>query len=469
MANIEKISVIELLNQSKNNNISKIPDEVTLFFNKNFDFKNWKWSSKHDFWKFLDTIFNCSCDRQNEIIYFKKSKDKLLLIELVNYIIYTLQDEDTSEYNKKIAFELSCMVPNFWQNCIKKNILFSQSSKNLAIDYMNRISFEFFASSDALTYEKESIDYIRRILQEKEWGEIAEYNYLIQYILEYLSLASNQFISFLFWHDQKNIIEAINRESNPDKLLYFIAHIPNDLKFQFLLELNDNYIAIFLLLLNLCSSKREFNYKSEIRKIFIKLDKSLLKHWLFVLNTYPCRYPLIQLGLGVFLAESSDLEIVEIYINSINLEGYSDDIRECVDYFLNNSNGEVRKLFCELAYKKWEEWDYERSCSIKRSAFDRVIVYFFQNYVTDLERNEFIQSHIVKIERFQEQWFDNKIDLDKFVYFHLSKIQPACMANMLKEDAKTDCYSMNKKIFYPGIFYEDLRWVNWIDLERFSI
>lgn len=84
------------------------------------------------------------------------------------------------------------------------------------------------------------------------------------------------------------------------------------------------------------------------------------------------------------------------------------------------------------------------------------------------DRENFIQNEINQILNFQQQWFASIVALDKFVYLHLSRMQQACIVEELEKDASLSFEDIQKRVYFPAQFDNDLRWRNWIDLDKFN-
>ncbi|KGQ27876.1 hypothetical protein JP33_00300 [Gallibacterium anatis CCM5995] len=95
-----------------------------------------------------------------------------------------------------------------------------------------------------------------------------------------------------------------------------------------------------------------------------------------------------------------------------------------------------------------------------------MITKYFQNLVTDKERINFIENEINKILHFNKLWFSSIVELNKFIYFHLSRIQPACIADALKQNKSLLFNDLDNNFYYPTFFQEDQRWRNWVNLDN---
>lgn len=142
---IQKISVKDIIILSQGTEITaQIPKGIQQFFDDNFDFLQWKWTSKYEFWNYLNRFYPESMDYQSSIIYLDEGgrQKKQQLIESLAWIIQVLQCEKINVKDLQMAFELVCIVPNFWQVTAQENIIFSFLAKNIALNFIKNINFE---------------------------------------------------------------------------------------------------------------------------------------------------------------------------------------------------------------------------------------------------------------------------------------------------------------------------------------
>lgn len=459
---ISEVSVKNIIISSQATEVtSQIPQEIQQFFDNNFDFLQWKWSEKQEFWFYLDNFYPKSMDYQSNIIYFDEDacQKKQQLIESLAWIIKILQYENADLKELQIAFELVCIVPNFWQVTAQENIRFSVLAKNIALNFIKNINFEINTLSDSPRYEAECIKKLKQDLESYHWIELEKSSHILESVYSNLSLKFHQTYSFLCWNHLGEVLSLINKEKNCWNLLWFLSNLPEEYHHKVILE-TSNQLACFLLLI-----RRMYHLSEEeqlnLSEVWQSLSSSeMLKEWLFVVNQYPVRFPWLQLGLGRFLATATNQEI-DYYIESINLENNSDDIKKCIDYFFEYANEAEQKYFCEQAFQKWNQWDFNKYFGIRKSCLDKVIIKYFQSQSSD-KLDKFIQCHLAEINTFQSKWFDNEITLYEFIYFNLSRIQPACIAyNLNNNNLKfKDLY---QKEYIPTYVSEDLRWNNWVD------
>lgn len=459
----EQLTVKEIFNLAKMPNVIRsIPDEVYKFFENNFDFEQWQWKEREIFWQFLDEYYPKSIDCQKDIIYIDDLSKKEYLIGSMAWIIETLQDEQATLENQKIAFELTCCVPHFWQISYEEGYSFSKSSTKLALSHLGGMGTDLRVNQDAHINEKEIIEKLYLSLENRQWAEIEIEYYQISSLCDRLSLRYHSTYLFVTEHHTNEILTLINNEKRVWQLLYWLALLPEKHKHNIALKTN-NQLAQFLLLLDLRHLVEQEQF--QLSAIWHECPVE----WFQVFNQYPVRYPWLQLGLGHFLVSATH-EQIQAYIDSIELPTPPKDIQDCLKYFLEHAEQESIHYFCKLAYQKWENWNFSNKYSIEKSSLDRAITKYFQDLATDEERSDFIKNETNKIIYFNKFWFDSIVELDKFIYFHLSRMQPACIANELKKDSSLSFDDLSTKPpYYPNLLQEDQRWQNWVNLDKLNL
>lgn len=444
---------------------SRVPDEILSYFKDHFNFNIWKWDDKQLFWQYLDDFYPLSTSYQEALIYINDIDKKRELIESISWLINTLQNEQASGENQKIAFELACLLPKFGEISYEEGIAFSHSSKKLAMEYLSNLKIELSTRSNASINDKEIIDNLKEHLVNKRWTEIAENYWQLESIYEYLFVDFHQLYSFIYHHYKHEILSFINQETNVWNLLYWLTHLPEKYLQPFTLQTTNN-LAKFLLLFRLNYLSRNEMRNEQLRLSDIWQDCP--DEWFYVFNQHALRYPYLQLGFGAFLINATD-EKIGIYIDSLYLNENEDSIKDCLEYFFAHSNENRIQYLCNRAYEKWKDWDFDNSYSLRRSVLDRALVRYFQMFVSKQDRKDFIQNEINQILNFQQKWFTSIVELDKFVYLHLSRMQPACFADELHNKTSLSFEDFQKKFYYPNQFENDFRWKNWINLEKFNL
>lgn len=441
---------------------ASVPDGIFSLFDEHFDFASWKWDDKSHFWQYQDNFYLSSIDYHDAVIYIDDMDKKNRLIQSISWLINTLKDEHSCEKKQKIAFELTCLIPKFWAISYEEGIIFSQSSKNLAIRYLSHLEIELSTLQNASINDNERMDSLTENLENERWKELSEDKWHLNELYNHLSLNFHQSYSFISEHHNHEILSLIDQETKVFNLLYWLALLPEKYCQPFSLQ-TTNKLAKFLLLLRLDHLSR-----NEIKDEQIELSglwQNCPDEWIYIFNQYPVRYPSLQLGFGAFLSNATD-EKIRIYIDSLQLNQDEATIKECLAYFFDHADEHRVRYLCKLAYEKWKDSKFENSYSIARSVLDRALVKYFQIMLPKQDRENFIQNEINQILNFQQEWFASIVELDKFVYLHLSRIQPACIAEELEQDSSLSFEDIQKLIYLPAQFNNDLRWKNWINLDR---
>ena len=460
----EQLTTAQILHLAQSPDYSShLPDEIFSFFDEHFDFASWKWDDKSHFWQYQDNFYPSS-DYQDAVIYIDDIDKKNRLIESISWLINTLQDEHSSEEDQKIAFELTCLLPKLWAISYEEGIIFSQSSKNLAMRYLSHLEIELSTLQNASINDNERMDFLTENLENERWKELAEDKWHLNELYNHLSLNFHQSYSFISEHYDYEILSLINQETKVFNLLYWLALLPEKYRQPFVLQTTKN-LAKFLLLFKLDHLSRNEMKDEQIQLSDIWEDSP--NEWFDIFNQYPVRYPSLQLGFGAFLTNATD-EKIRIYIDSLQLNQDETTIKECLEYFFAHADKNRVQHLCKLAFEKWKDWDFGNPYSIARSVLDRALVKYFQIMLPKQDRENFIQNEINQILNFQQQWFASIVELDKFVYLHLSRMQQACIVEELEKDASLSFEDIQKRVYFPAQFDNDLRWRNWIHLDKFN-
>ena len=415
------------------------------------------------YWAELDKYYP-NIDNTNDFIEFTTEKEQTFTLQTMSWIIRVLQDEQAHITDIHIAWCLCIIVPNFWENSHKINLTFSERHKKLTVRRINNYIVKLSVLDSASFVEKETISNLHNAFCNQSWQVIAEqYHYQLNEIYECISIFSRNIgidshsYLFLIWHYLDDAMTILNQEEDYQLILVWLTYIPTKLLPEFAMK-TSNLIAKFLILLKIHNVSIE--HQQQFVSIWNSLDFQHLKEWLTVFNHYPVRYPYLQIGLGRFLADTS-VENISIYIDSLPLENDRETVLQCLQTFFESASTSKKKVFCEMAFKKWDAWDFQLSAKDQRksSSLDLAIIMYFKEFFID-ECNDFIQHHLDKIQSIHHKWFENETTFNSYIQFHLAKIQPPCWANYLLEHNLPLSIIQNLE-FTPDFFKEDIRWQHW--------
>jgi len=195
--------------------------------------------------------------------------------------------------------------------------------------------------------------------------------------------------------------------------------------------------------------------------------------WMQIFNTYPVRFPLLQVPLGAALAKAPD-SAIEPYVNSIWLypkqaQPYSGRrcVADCLMEFRARATAERRKLFWTAAHVRWLEWNFNERDSNQHMFWvawcdlDFALVGYACECMNDTERQDMIQSIGRELQTFDKRWYASYTDIISTWNRLLSRLQPYARASRLPaegEDWFTDnqvCYPFNPTSDkYPVLKYQ---------------
>ena len=247
----EQLTTAQILHLAQSLDYSSyLPDEIFSFFDKNFNFDSWKWDDEHLFWQYCNEHYPSSMNSQNTTIYINDINKKTKLIKSISWLVKILQDEHSSEKDQKIAFELTYLLPKFWEISHEEDIVFSHSSKKLAMRYLSHLEIELSTLQNASINDNERMDSLTENLENERWKELAEDKWHLNELYNHLSLNFHQSYSFISEHYDYEILSLINQETKVFNLLYWLALLPEKYRQPFVLQTTKN-LAKFLLLFEL--------------------------------------------------------------------------------------------------------------------------------------------------------------------------------------------------------------------------
>ena len=242
-----QLSTSELLDLCQAENITpQLPKEVEDFFAEYFNFAEWKRKIDFDYYFCkIKCIHTSGINYQESIIYFENEQSKQNWLAVLAWIIQTLQNENTNLKYQQMAFELSSIAPHFWKISYEKGIVFSQSCKTLALDYLTAISMNVRNDKNAQTYDKEAIEQLKFTLENRNWQSIGEQYWSIESVYNILYLNFHSTYSFLIWFHFNETVKLINEENQAWKLLWLLVHLPESKIISYMLA-TTNQLACFL-------------------------------------------------------------------------------------------------------------------------------------------------------------------------------------------------------------------------------
>lgn len=264
-----------------------------------------------------------------------------------------------------------------------------------------------------------------------------------------------QALHFLAWYYPHELMNIINQEQNKWRLLTWLTFLPESMYINFALNLN-NSLATFIILANFHQFFVDRDFES-LSKIWHKIDQNTFITWMKFFNRYPQRFSYLQKSLGIFLAHA-DIQYTAAYIDSLNMDTEEENISDMLHTFFKNADKTRLKEFRKIAYKKWFKWGCPPMLGrIKRSPLDRVVIKCFEAPENATVRKVFISKRINKIMSYQDKWFSDVVEEEKYLWKLLSQLQPALIASEIVNDPGLLTADLLNKLLKPQIFQQDLR------------
>lgn len=175
--------------------------------------------------------------------------------------------------------------------------------------------------------------------------------------------------------------------------------------------------------------------------IQVSANTEVWEAWMKVFNLYPVRFPELQSSLGAALAVCSESAIVA-YISAPALNTSPHDerglITECLLAFRQKALPEVRRALWTAAYKRWSDWNFNRSeersylFEISASALDFAVVGYIVEFMDESECQGEIDALCKKVSSLDRDWHASISECISAFNFYLSRLQPFAHAASCK-------------------------------------
>jgi hypothetical protein len=148
-------------------------------------------------------------------------------------------------------------------------------------------------------------------------------------------------------------------------------------------------------------------------------DGARWKAWMDVFNSYPARYPSLQVPLGKALATAPDAAL-EAYASSIHLYPVPigpDQSRRlvgtCLAEFRRAASLERRRQLWTCAYRRWEFWSFDQAnhdthlFQISGSQLDYALVAYAVECIEESERREAMEAMLGNMRHLSTIWHES--------------------------------------------------------------
>lgn len=185
------------------------------------------------------------------------------------------------------------------------------------------------------------------------------------------------------------------------------------------------------------------------------------KAWMEVFNSYPLRYPALQVALGNALAVAPE-SAVEAYVSSIRLHstrlhstpGESRrHVAECLRAFRGAAKRERCSMLWTCAYQRWSAWRFDLDrpgkylFDISRSELDYAVVAYATECMGDAGRGQALGAICNELSVLDNRWYASLQDCVTEWNRLLSQFQP--YAHAMSAIAAGEDWLTESKIYRP--------------------
>ena len=167
--------------------------------------------------------------------------------------------------------------------------------------------------------------------------------------------------------------------------------------------------------------------------------------WMTVLNTYPVRYPMLQIALGRALARASDGSF-EAWLDALKLHPESlsraispttrPDAVTCLAAFAEAAAFDVRVAAWSQVWSRWNEWNFadrEALLEVHGSILDLGVVGYALEVLDEVEVAEHIEAEARAINLAFGRWWPTSTALNSEMNRRQSRLQPLAHAQALRQ------------------------------------
>lgn len=394
------------------------------------------------------------------------NQDAITALKWLNHKIKTLNKFDLDTI--KDIFFIVGLVSNhsdFWSSLrsdgdkLPKQLV--DCSKLILGNFSSVIHFDFNTSY----HEEKRKEYLIKIVSDNDWSKIYdEYHRSHENFEHSICYSLKSAFTLLYYFDEKSLMSILDVKRDIPFIWGMMALMGKSKAMTIALGTTNQTLKFCAIASVLPFSGRDSlsEFESDnLTKVFLNImeDEKLWQHWMRILNTYPSRYPHIQLSLGKALAQTTSENTIQSYFKAVDL--YAVDfhdigrksVSECLESFSQLANEEKQKLTWDLAFRIWDSWDFGvkdkdgHLFEIKASALDYAITRYYLD-CCDSERRKFLIEELCgKLNNIDNIWHQTSSKHTTYWYLHHSKFQPLQHAEEVSRNTNLPC-------LMQGIFYQ---------------
>lgn len=391
------------------------------------------------------------------------NQDAISVLKWLNKKIINLGDEDI-ETTKGIFFlvDLVSNHSDFWSSlrasCDKSSKQLIEHSILILSSLSSDIHFDLITNY----HKEERKEHLRKIVSDNNWSKIYDeyhrnhenYKHSICYSLK------SAFI-LLYYLDEKSLMSILDVKRDIPFMWGMMDLMGKSKAMDIALKTTSQTLKFCALSSVLPFSGRESlnEYENEkLAKVFLDFmkDENTWQHWMNILNTYPSRYPHIQLSLGKALAQTTSDNAIQYYFKAIYL--YTVDfndigrksVAECLESFSKFASEEDKKLAWSSAFEIWDSWDFGvkdkdgHLFEIKASALDYAITKYYLKCCDSEGRKLLIEELYGRLNDINNIWHPTSSKHTTYWYLQNSKFQPLYHAEEVSRNKNLPCLMQGK-------------------------
>ncbi|HHQ4557462.1 hypothetical protein [Aeromonas hydrophila] len=375
--------------------------------------------------------------------YFVANQDSLKVMDWI-YSKTSSENNLSLDEVKGLFFIIGIAFEHFyfWKSCATSEMKINNAFIHYAKLIIDSSSSETEFKALTTYHEEERKSYIRKIIAENNWSKI--YNEFHRHY-ENFKYEISYFITsafFLLFHfNEKSLMSILDTRRDIPIMWAMMSQIEKCEAMHIALKTTNQSLKFSAIASALPFPERSNLTNIEAKKltdIFLDLtmDDNLWQHWMKILNTYPSRYPHIQLSLGTALAKTTSRSAIETYFKAVHL--YTADmhdkgrktISECLDIFSLHATQESKAIAWKYAYEIWIDWCFDVKkkdgflFEIRGCCLDYAVTRYYLELIEPKQLKNIIEDLYDKIQNIDNVWHETSSKYTTYWYLQHSKLQP---------------------------------------------
>jgi hypothetical protein len=236
----------------------------------------------------------------------------------------------------------------------------------------SKIEFRSRGRGPVPIWEEESVDALKQADEQGNWVEIAEKWHLFENAL-FPNVLQVQMVRYLYRFGFDRIVRAVDNVHQTPVAMYIAAVLSTEQRLHLANSSNNPRVQFSCVHQTLSTHPKPAQLLPREQQLLTKLllkianESSRWDAWMRVFNSYPLRYPALQVPLGRALA-TAPIAALKTYVDSINLhattakpEGSRRCVAECLREFKETAIAEHRKFVWTYAHERWLTWRFDQA------------------------------------------------------------------------------------------------------------